>query len=319
MATVSCARRVKNYSNLSLIVLAFLALSAILGPASSARVAAPTVRTIAFSNGSSTLTPSAKRLLVQWKTPLKGAAKITVTGFAPSVRSLTRQRKLATSRAFAVASELKRLGITAIVTKKVSLLSTSASRKINGNKATIVVTSLKPSATPSSSASPTPSSSPSSTPSSPTASTFKFSGTFTLDFVDCNEFQKQVTATSMTLTSSSNGVEPIVIDLAESNTSHEANNLMNCSFSWANLAIEAGTYAVSIQAKCTDILDSDISDSTACTPGNYRRQDSQSQSTASLVGSGPTGQPGSYTMSIDLPEQIVVTHDKYVNYEAWLD
>ena len=300
-------------------VSAFLLLMGSLISLTGVQAAPPTVRTVTFAKSSSTLNSNAKKLLLQWKPALSRASKITVTGFAPSTGRVTAQKKLATNRAIAVTNQLKRLGITATITKSVSLSGKPVSKKINADKATIVIAALKPSASPSSSATPTNSVSPSASASPSTEPAHKFSGSLILNFVDCNQFQKQLTATSVTATPIQQGLSPFVFELGQSNTGHADNNLMNCAINWSGLDLPNGQYNVSIQIQCGEILDAEVPSSAVCTPSRYARQDLQAQSTVALTGSGPTGQTGNYSMSINLPTQIEISQDKSVNYEAWLD
>ena len=291
---------------------------------SGVRAATPTVRTITFAKGSSVLTASAKKSLGQWKSSLDLASKITVTGFAPSAGRITAQRKLAIDRALSVATQIKKIGITATITRKVSLLPSSTSKQTQTDKATILITALKPiaspssSASPSNSASPTSSTSPSASPSESSVSKFKSSGSIILDFVDCNQSQKQVAGTSITFTSTTSGADPVIVELTDTNTGHAANNMMNCEITWKDVELQVGNYSVSIQAKCIEIPDSDTSVRDACTPSKYLLPDLQTQTSPPLTGSGPTSASGDYTMSFNLPENIELTQDVSVNYEAYL-
>lgn len=306
------------------ILLAFLLLSASLISLTGVQAASPTVRTVTFAKSSSTLNSNAKKLILQWKPSLIQASKITVTGYAPNMGKISAQKKLATNRAIAVTNQLKKIGITATITKNVSLPMASMPTNSNANKASIVVMAFKPSpsasASASASASPTssPSGSPSASPSGSPVSKFKSSGSFTLDFVDCGRYHKQVVATSITFASTSAGIAPVVVDLPDSNTSHADNNMMNCSIAWNDLELPADTYAVSIQAKCIDILDLDTTGSDACTPSKYLRPDIQTQTSPPLTGSGPTSTDGGYRMSFDLPANIELTQDRSINYGAAL-
>jgi len=300
-------------------VLASLLLVASLNSLAGVQAASPTVRTVTFAKSSSVLNSNAKKLLVQWKPALIRASKITVTGFAPNVGKTSLQKKLATNRAVSVTNQLKRLGITATITKKISLSGKPVSKKINSDKATIVIAALKPSASPSSSASPTNSVSPSASASPSTEPAYKFSGSLILNFVDCNQFQKQLIGTSVTATPTQQGVSPFVFELSQSDTGHADNNFMNCAINWSDLDLPNGQYSVSIQIQCLEITDAEVPSNAVCTPSRYARQDLQTQSAIALTGSGPTGQLGSFSMSINLPTQIEITQDKSVNYEAWLD
>lgn len=299
-------------------VLAFWLISASLISLTGVQAASPIVRTVTFAKSSSALNSNAKKLLLQWKPSLIRASKITVTGYAPNVGKTSVQKKLATNRAIAVTAQLKRLGITATITKSVTLSGKPVSKKISADKATIVIAALKPSASPSSSATPTNSGSPSASASPSTEPAHKFSGSLILNFVDCNQFQKQLAGTSVTVTPIQQGLSPFVFELDQSDTGHADNNSMNCAINWSDLDLPNGQYNVSIQIQCGEILDAEVSSSAVCTPSRYLRQDLQAQSTSALTGSGPTGQLGSYSMSINLPTQIEISQDKSVSYEAWL-
>jgi len=332
----------KDSMTASVILLSSILVFATLISPHDAQAVGASARTVTFAKGSSSLTANSKSLLLTWKAPLLNASKITVTGFAPSTGRVTTQKKLATDRALAVANQLKKIGITATITKKVSLPVASTPTSSNANKATIVVTASKPSpsasasasasatASSSASASASPTASPSGSPSasasaSPNASPsgspvskFKSSGSVNLVFVDCGQYHKQVVATSITFASTSVGVAPVVVDLSDSNTAHADNNMMNCSITWNDIELPADTYAVSIQAKCIDILDLDTTGSDACTPGKYTHSDVVTQISSPLTGSGPLGTSSNYRMSFNLPANIELTQDSSDNYEAAL-
>lgn len=319
MHTVNRSRYSKRSITALVTVPAFLLLAASLISLTGVQAASPTVRTVTFAKSSSALNSNAKKLLLQWKPSLSRASKITVTGYAPNVGKTSVQKKLATNRALAVATQLKRLGLTATIAKNISLSGKPGSKNINADKATIVIAALKPSASPSSSATPTNSVSPSASASPSTEPAFKFSGSLILNFVDCNQAQKQLFGTSVTATPVQQGLSPFVFELGQSDTGHADNNFMNCAINWSDLDLPNGQYNVSIQVQCVEILDAEVPSSAVCTPSKYLRQDLQAQTTVALTGSGPTGQLGSYSMSINLPTQIEITQDKSVNYEAWLD
>lgn len=331
MQTICWHHRVKTWVSGSIFIVAVCIISTSLISTSDVQAAAPTVRTVTFVKASSALNANAKKLLLQWKPSLERASKLTVTGYAPNAGRTIAQNKLASSRATAVSNQLKRLGITATIIKKISLTTLTANKKVNTDKATIIITALKPSASPSASASPSSSASPSASGSpsvsaSPSASAspstepaYRFSGSLILDFVDCNQFQKQLVGSSVTATPIQQGLSPYVFELDQSNTGHANNNLMNCAINWSDLNLPTGQYNVSIQIQCLEIPDAEVSSSAVCTPTKYLRQDLQTQSTAALTGSGPLGQLGSYSMSLNLPNQIEITQDKSVIYEAWLN
>ena len=272
-------------------------------------------QTIIFVKNSSNLTVIAKSKLNAWKPQFQRASRITITGFAPNIGKSSKQRQLARKRAQVTASQLKLLGITAVITQKINLQKPSLRQSVD--RATILVTAVKPTPTVSPSASSSPSNSPTASPSPTTTPAYKLSGSLILDFVDCNQFQKQALAKSITFSATTPGSTPQKFTLTDSNTGHANNNSMNCEFTWSDLDLAPGSYSAAIEISCQEIPDIPIPTSAFCTPGNYARLDKTSGNQVSFSGSGPTEQASGHLMSINLPDGFVVDADKVLNFEGW--
>ncbi|MBU6347237.1 MAG: OmpA family protein [Actinomycetales bacterium] len=266
-----------------------------------ASAATTATKTLTFARNSSTLTGSAKLTLVNWQRSLISAKSITVTGYAPNIGNLAKQKQLAMNRAIVVRAKIRSAGATATITVKTALLRISASNTQAADKAVIAITKLKINPTTSPSVSPTASSSPSAS-STPTPTALLSGGKFIMNFVDCNAAHKQVIGTTIFYRPAiAPQVNQSSVNLPESATSNEPNNLMNCAITWQDVKVSPGEYRVAIEARCVDILDSEVSGSAACTPAKYSYFDQVTKTRVTLTGSGPEAIESGYRMVIELP------------------
>ncbi|NBV89826.1 MAG: hypothetical protein EBR84_00225 [Actinobacteria bacterium] len=258
--------------------------------------------TIYFTANSSTLTTSSKTTLRNWKSTALTASVLTISGYAPKATSSAKQTRLAQARANVTKTYLKGLGIRSSITTKSVLLKVSSGNQKLANRVTLKITQRKivPSTSPSptATATATPSPTPTSTPS------LQVSGRLTLNFADCNSEHKQVLGTSLTFQSSDVNESPITVSLADMNTASTNNNLMNCTISWSGVSLPVGEYNLTIAAQCFDVLDSDTSANSACTPTKYGYYDFELGQSKFLSGTGPISTESGVAMTINFPKQI---------------
>ncbi|NBU32278.1 MAG: hypothetical protein EBS36_03800 [Actinobacteria bacterium] len=273
------------------------------------------LETIYFTANSSALTTSAKSTLRNLKRKALPASVLTITGYAPKTPSSARQTQLARARASATKAYLKRVGIRNSATTKFVLLKVGVGNQKLANRVTIKILQRNlvpsPSPSPTTTATATPSPSPTNTPS------LEVSGRVTLNFVDCNPWHRQVLGTSLTFQPSDSNESPISVSLGDVNTSSTNNNLMNCTISWSGVSLPVGEYNLTIAAKCFEILDSETSANSACTPNKYSYYDLNLGQSKFLTGTGPTSIEGGVAMTINFPTKILQSGESSLS--AYLD